>query len=273
MLQIQRIESLDLPELAPYRTMRYQLDHRQQGIFVAESAKVARRLIESDWPVISLVLMEKWLPAFEKHLAHRKENIRVFVAEKELLDKLTGYPTYQGVMALGKIPPRQNLESVLAKTSRPLLLVAADGIVNAQNMGALIRNCAAFSVNALLVGETCCSPFMRRSVGGSMGTIFRLPALELSDLAGTLRQLHARGIRCLAAHAHTNQKALPQAGFSHDCCIVLGSEGEGIRPMVLEQCDEHIAIPMPPDVDSLNVGSATAIFLYEAARQRGTMKR
>jgi tRNA G18 (ribose-2'-O)-methylase SpoU len=59
-----------------------------------------------------------------------------------------------------------------------------------------------------------------------------------------------------------------EADFTSDCCIVFGSEGSGISPAVLAECDEAVAIPMPPDVDSLNVASAAAVFLYEANRQR-----
>jgi TrmH family RNA methyltransferase len=80
--------------------------------------------------------------------------------------------------------------------------------------------------------------------------------------------LRQRGIRCIAAHPHTDKKFLSQTDFSGDCCLVFGSEGDGISPAVLAACDEAVAIPMPPEVDSLNVGAAAAVFLYEAARQR-----
>jgi TrmH family RNA methyltransferase len=64
---------------------------------------------------------------------------------------------------------------------------------------------------------------------------------------------------------------LSLADFTGDCCIVFGSEGYGLTPNVLAACDEAIAVPMPATVDSLNVGSAAAVFLYEASRQRGKM--
>ena len=78
------------------------------------------------------------------------------------------------------------------------------------------------------------------------------------------------GDRDIAAHPHTDQKFLSQANLSDDCCLVFGSEGYGLSPAVLAACDDTVAIPMPPKVDSLNVGSAAAVFLYEANRQRGT---
>ena len=118
-----------------------------------------------------------------------------------------------------------------------------------------------------------------------MGTILQLPVVELAKLSQRhqfttkphtttqtlvecLKELRVRGVHCLAAHPHANGKTLSQADFSGDCCIVFGSEGGGISAPVLEACDEAVTIPMPPTVDSLNVGAAAAVFLYAIARQR-----
>lgn len=271
MIRVRHIDSFDLPELQPYRTMRYQVEHRQQGIFVAEGEKVVRRLIESPLDLVSVMLPEKWLEDYRRMLAHRAQDVDVFVGPKSLLEQLIGFSMYQGVLAVGKVPPPPKLETVLETARRPLLLVATEAMSNSLNMGALVRNCAAFDAQGLLVGETCCSPFIRRAVRASMGTIFRLPAFELTSLAATLQVLRARGIRIIAAHPHTDQRTVTQAEFRGDCCVVLGSEGEGISPEVRAMCDDLVAIPMPPDVDSLNVASASAVFLYEVARQRGRM--
>jgi tRNA G18 (ribose-2'-O)-methylase SpoU len=104
-----------------------------------------------------------------------------------------------------------------------------------------------------------------------MGTIFQLPTVETASLVLSLRTLRKAGVHLVAAHPHTDKRTLTQGKFTGDCCIVMGSEGTGIRPEVLEICDEAVAIRMPPTVDSLNVTSATSVFLYEASRQRGLM--
>jgi 23S rRNA (guanosine2251-2'-O)-methyltransferase len=88
------------------------------------------------------------------------------------------------------------------------------------------------------------------------------------SLAQTLQELRARGVRCLAAHPRAGGKTLSQTDFSDDCCLIFGSEGNGISQTILEACDESVAIPMANGVDSLNVGAAAAVFLYEANRQR-----
>lgn len=271
MFTLHHIDSFDLPELQPYRTMRRQLEHQQQGILVAEGEKVVRRLLESRFTVVSILLPQKWLAELEPLLQARPEQVRVFAAEKELLETLTGFSMYQGLLAVGRIPQPSSLEEILARSARPWLLAAADGLSNAENLGALVRNCAAFKVQALIVGETSSSPFLRRAVRSSMGAIFQLPIVESVNLAQTLSDLRREAVRCIAAHPRSQGRTLSAANFASDSCLVLGSEGLGLSPGVLAACDATVSIPMPPAIDSLNVASAAAVFLYEANRQRGRM--
>src|SRR5439155_2842844 len=110
-------------------------------------------------------------------LQARSEMIQVFLAEKSLLETLTGFSMYQGLLAVGKVPLPLSLEEILKPSARPWLLAAVDGLSSAENLGALVRNCSAFGVLALIVGETSSSPFLRRAVRSSMGTIFQLPII------------------------------------------------------------------------------------------------
>jgi len=286
MFRIEKISAFDSPELRPYATMRRPLEQEREGIFVAEGVKVVQRLLRSNFTVVSVVIPESWLNDFRPLLEIRQEAITVYLADKKLLETLTGFSMFQGVLAVGRIPPPVSLDDIFSRNQKPLLFAAVDGLTNAENLGALVRNCVAFGVQALIVGETSSSPFLRRAVRNSMGTIFQLPVIELtklglrhkfttkphatnSTLPECLSGLRSRGVRCIAAHPHTDKKVLSQADFSSDCCLVFGSEGDGITPAVLESCDEAVAIPMPPTVDSLNVGAAAAVFLYEVSRQRG----
>ena len=271
MIRVEQITSLDSVELQAYRTMRWDFDHRRQGIFVAEGEKVVRRLLESQLTVVSLLLPEKWARVYEPLLARRTEDIRVFIAEKKLLENLTGFSMYQGIHGIGRIPAPRSAGEILASAPKPWLLAAVDGLSNAENVGGLVRNCAAFGVQSLVVGETCSSPWIRRAVRSSMGTVFELPVIEAGNLAAALRDLRSRGVRCVAAHPRDELIMLSKARLGEDCCLVFGSEGEGISEPVLAACDEAVAIPMPPEVDSLNVGAAAAVFLYEVCRQRGRM--
>ena len=170
---------------------------------------------------------------------------------------------------MGRIPPLPSLDELLARSATPRLLVALDGLSNTENLGVVVRNAAAFGAHGIITGPTCSSPWLRRAVRNSMGAIFHLPAVEVPQLADALGQLRRRGIHCVAAHPHTDRRQLSHARLTGDCCLVFGSEGHGISPAVLAECDEAVAIPMAKEIDSLNVASASAAFLYEAARQRG----
>jgi tRNA G18 (ribose-2'-O)-methylase SpoU len=271
MYHVRHIDSFDSPELQPYRTMRRQMDHRKAGIFVAEGEKVVRRLLGSQFAVVSVLLPEKWFQELEPVLAARPEVVSVFVAEKKLLETLTGFSMYQGLLAVGTVPAPPSIEALLRGSQRPRLFAATDGLSSAENLGALVRNCAAFNAHGLLVGETCTSPYLRRAVRSSMGAAFELPMIETENLAQALQVLRADGVHCVAAHPHGDGRTLTQAKLSGDCCLVFGSEGYGLSSAVLAACDEAVAVPMSPRVDSLNVGSAAGVFLYEANRQRGRM--
>src|SRR5882672_547359 len=113
MPKVQKISSLELPALAPYRTLRRPLEHREQGIFVAEGEKVVRRLLKSEFTVLSLLMPEKWFLEYEPLIRSRPENISVYLAEKNTLEELTGFSMFQGVLAVGKIPEAHTLDTVL----------------------------------------------------------------------------------------------------------------------------------------------------------------
>jgi tRNA G18 (ribose-2'-O)-methylase SpoU len=271
MLHLHRDFDDALPELAPYKSLRRARDLERRRLFVAEGDKVVRRLLESPFEVVSLLLTDEWLKRIQPLLEARSENIEVFVTTKAQIESTTGFTCHQGIKAVGRVPKTSVLDEVLARATRPWLLVAVEGLANAENLGLVVRNSAAFGAQAIIAGETSSSPFLTRAIRCSMGAIFKLPAIETPNLAATLMQLKSRGVGIIAAHPHTDQLTPSRAHFSTDCCIVFGNEGYGLSPAVLALCDELVAIPMQLGVDSLNVGSAAAAFLYEAARQRGNM--
>ena len=180
---------------------------------------------------------------------------------------------YQGVLALAKVPPSDALDHLLAAAPRPRLFVALEGLSNAENLGVIVRNTVAFGAHGLILGETCAPPYLRRAVRSSMGTIFKLRSVQSTNLPATIRDLRRGGIQVVAAHPHTTGKTISQANLAEECCIVFGSEGGGLSAEVLEACNEAAAIPMEHGTDSLNVASASAVFLYEAHRQRTTLQR
>ena len=231
MFRVEKISSLDLPELQPYRHHAASGGTRSQGIFVAEGEKSCAGCWKAVSPSFRSCCRKNGWTDFRPLLEARPEPITVYLAEKTLLETLTGFSMFQGVLAVGKIPPPVSLDELLSTNRKPRLLVAVDGLTNAENLGALVRNCVAFGVQALLVGETCSSPFCAGLVRNSMGTVFQLPVIEtgengqrhrsspsrtssaetlpgecLQELRATRRPLHRR------ASAH-GQKVFVAGGF------------------------------------------------------------
>ncbi len=268
-MKLIKVESLEIPGLEPYRTMRRPAEHRARGIFVAEGEKVVRRLVESDLKIVSVLLTKEWLKAYSGLLENRDIEEGVFVAEKDLIEQIVGYGLHQGIMAIGKVPAEIDLFQTLEKLEKPRLLVAVDGIANSENMGVIVRNCAAFGVDALVVGETSCDPYLRRSVRNSMGTIFSLGISRVEDLSTSLKTLRKEfSFQVIAAHPRGESIDINSVDLTKDVCIVFGSEGAGISSSVLNECTVSAKIPMQNSVDSMNVASSVGVILYEVSRQR-----
>ena len=268
-LHIHPVQALDAPELALYLNLKRVEEHERAGVLVAANIKVVKRLLASRFTVVSALLTPAWLEKLGPQLRARPEDISVYVADQKVLETITGYKLHQGALAVAKIPPLPDLETLLKNSPRPLLLAAVEGIASAENLGAVVRSCAAFGAHFLIVGETCGSPFQRRAVAGSMGTIFEQPLVRADNLVATLTALRARGVRCLAAHPRPGAMKLSAVDLRGDCCLVFGAEGPGLTASVLAACADAVEIPMPSHMNSLNVAVAAGVFLYEATRQRG----
>jgi len=198
----------------------------------------------------------------------QNRSFTIYISEKQILESIIGYNLHQGIMAVAEVPEECSLKETISSLKHPHLLVALDGLVNAENVGVVVRNCAGFDVDAILVAETSSSPYLRRSVRNSMGAVFQLPVVHLSNLAEDLKTLHRNyQTNIIAAHPH-GEITLQEADMRGDVCIVFGNEGEGISQTVVNVCSQRAAIPMMNETDSLNVASASAVFLYEARKQR-----
>ncbi len=264
-LNIHATANLDSPGLEPYRTLRRPLDHLHQGIFVAEGGRVVLRLLATNLPLISILLTPEWLERVRPLLEGRPEpTIDIFLAESRIVHSIVGYRLHQGIMAVARVPPEPSFDDLPASHT----LVALDGLTQAENVGVIVRSCAAFGVDAIIAGETSCSPYLRRAVRNSMGGVFKLAVFHPADLGSTLAMLRDRhGTRLVAADAHA-PSPLGTYHFGERVCIIAGNEDSGISPALLRLCDDRIKIPMRTGTDSLNVATALGVFLYELRRNR-----
>ena len=260
------IEITDLahPALAPYfRLTEAQLRNKRnpdQGIFIAESHKVIGHALDAGCVPLSFLMERRQIEGVSGSLLERCPDTPVYTADRETLAKLTGYELTRGCLCAMRRPAPKTVAEVTANARRIAVL---DGIVDAANVGAILRSAAALHMDAVLLSPACCDPLHRRAVRVSMGTVFQIPWARLEqDWPDTLRSL---GIKT-AALALTDRSVGvddPARAAEERLALVLGTEGDGLSDEIIRQCDYTVKIPMSHGVDSLNVAAAAAVAFWE----------
>ena len=199
--------------------------------------------------------------------------IPIAEVDRTKLDKMSAYARHQGIVAFAAEQNYSTVDDMLAlanERGEAPLLVIADGILDPQNLGALIRVAECTGAHGVLIPK-------RRAVGltalvgrASAGAIEHLPVARVPNVTGAIEDLKQRGFWIFAA----DMGGTPyySSDFSGPVAIVLGSEGEGISRLVREKCDFVTSIPLHGKVQSMNVSTAAAVILAEAARQRDLKK-
>jgi len=184
------------------------------------------------------------------------------------LDRLSGGKS-QGIAAFIKQFKYQDIEDVLARKGRfrDKLLVLLDSVSDPQNLGALIRTAYSFGADGVVIPERRAAPVTSTVIKSSAGAAHHLPVARVTNLAQTIDELKKTGFWIYGAEARSGRD-FTELDYGGNVALVLGSEGEGIRELVLKKCDFLISIPMPGDLDSLNVSVAAGIILHGIARKR-----
>jgi TrmH family RNA methyltransferase len=185
--------------------------------------------------------------------------------DESILASLAETETSPGLLALAR-RPRFADDAPLASPA-PLVVVAV-ALQNPGNLGGLLRTAEATGASGAYLTRGTADPFAWKALRGSMGSAFRLPHVRVGEPGPLLERLRARGLRVVAAVAEGGA-AYTAARLRGPLALVLGNEGAGLDDDLLALADERVAIPLCPPVESLNVGVAAGVLLFEAARQRG----
>ena len=252
------IHDIEDERIAFYRSLRYTPKlHTDNRVFVAEEEKVVVKLLNSDVEVVSVFGTNDYL---ERHAALIKSrNIpqdKIFRADISLMKQIVGYRLHSGFMAIGKEPEETPLEQL------PFPPIVLNALANAENVGSIVRNAAAFGFQSIIWDAASVSPYLRRSVRVSMGNVFKLKVHHATSVVDTLNVLKSMGCEIVAVEI--TDSLIPMQSYEpkdKNYCLIFGSEGKGISPDVLELSDRVIHIPISVDVPSLNVASSSAIIL------------
>ena len=270
------ITSFDNPALDPYaRLTEHQLRSRLEpelGIFIAESTTVIRLALDAGCQPLSILSERRHIEGAAKELIARCDDIPVYTADNEVLAKLTGFPLSRGVLACMRRPKLPTVEELCAGAHRIAIL---ENIVDATNVGAIVRSAAALGIDALLLTPSCCDPLIRRAARVSMGTVFQIPWTYIGEVAGDwpgngIAWLHSLGFKAAAMALSVRSVSIDDAALKQEerLALILGTEGTGLVEDTIALCDYTVKIPMLHGVDSLNVAAASAVAFWET-RYRG----
>ncbi|WP_374473639.1 23S rRNA (guanosine(2251)-2'-O)-methyltransferase RlmB [Arenimonas sp.] len=201
----------------------------------------------------------------------RRRDVPVRRIPLQSLEGIAGGLRHQGAIAryeAAKPTDEKELPRLVEEAGGNALVLVLDGVQDPHNLGACLRTAAAAGVTAVVIPKDKAAPINATVRKTSAGAADRIPVVSVTNLARALRALQEMGVWIygLEGEATTPIHAIDLTG---NIALVMGGEGEGMRRLTREHCDGLVKIPMPGEMESLNVSVATGVALFEAVRQRG----
>lgn len=204
--------------------------------------------------------------------------ISLQLTAKDTLTKLAESPQHQGVVLQARpqtLPDEQMLYELIddyQSKQKSILLLVLDQITDPNNLGACLRTAVAMGVSAVVVPKHHSSSITPAVVKVAVGATEFIPFIQVTNLARTLEKIKQQGVFVFGTALDETAKAVQDCDLTGNIAIIMGSEGDGIRRLTAESCDQLVYIPMSGNehgfMQSLNVSVATGMMLYEASRQR-----
>jgi 23S rRNA (uridine2479-2'-O)-methyltransferase len=250
-------------------TLRRRREKRQrEGIFFLEGARPINQALAHGWRITTFA-SAPGLSGWARDILARSQAERHVEMPTALLAKLSAKSEPSELLALVSMPA-DDLDRILLAPD--LLVVVCDRPANPGNLGSIIRSCDALGAHGLVITGHSVDLYDPETISASVGSLFALPAVRLPShtalepwLAATKQRL---GVLQMVGCDETGERLLSDPDFRGPTLLVMGNEQWGMSAAYHERCDVIARIPMTGAASSLNVASATSIFLYEIARQR-----
>lgn len=270
------ITDFDAPELDVYaRLTEAQLlnkDHPEDGLFIAESPKVISRALDGGYEPVSVLVEKKQVLEDAETIAvlGKCGNVPVYTAEFEVLTKLTGFKLTRGMLCAMKRRRLPGLREICNGCDRIAVL---ENVMNPTNVGAIFRSAAALHMDAVILTGGCSNPLYRRASRVSMGTVFQIPWTFVDNSViwpeEGMKILRELGFKTAAMALKEDSVSIddPELMKEDKLAVILGTEGDGLAPETIADCDYTVMIPMSHGVDSLNVAAASAVAFWQLGKR------
>jgi 23S rRNA (guanosine2251-2'-O)-methyltransferase len=219
------------------------------------------------------ILAQGRTPALQELLGlARSRGVKVSFRTREQLTAMVGTPHHQGVVARVAAASYTDLGSLLqvaAERTEPAFLVALDQVQDPRNLGAILRSVEVTGAHGVIVSKHHAAGVTPAAAKSATGAAEWVKVARVTNLVQSLEALKKEGVWIVGA-ATRGGMAPWTADLRSPVCLVLGGEGEGLRPLVARTCDLLLTLPMRGRLESLNVAAVAAVLCYEVVRQRGS---
>ena len=261
-----KISSRDNSLLRQARSVR---DGKTDDLIFVEGLRLAEEALHSGLEIEAVIYSDEI--AEKERAARFLEAVtlvctRMAVVSEQLLATVSYTKTPQGIILLAKQPESGKARLEMSQGGAPLLVIL-HGINNPVNVGAIMRSAEAAGTTGVITTANTADPFSPKSLRGAMGSAFRLPIWKGASYSEALSWCAARNIRTICADVKASV-LYTDVDWTTPRALIVGPESTGLSPEDVAAADEAVRIGMHGEVESLNVGVAAGILLYEAARQR-----
>jgi 23S rRNA (guanosine2251-2'-O)-methyltransferase len=194
------------------------------------------------------------------------KGVRVRVVQAEALERRCGSSAHQGICADAGSYPYVSAEELL--TGEEPLVVALDQVQDPQNLGSICRTAECAGASGVVIPERRAAEVTPSVCKASAGAVEHLRIARVRNVADFLGQARAAQCWCYGASAEGATMTYEQPDYRGGVVLVLGSEGQGLRPRVAASCDALISLPLHGRIESLGVSAAAAAVLYEILQNR-----
>ena len=254
---MQIITSVKNPQAAAWRRLKSRLDREEAGLFLVEGAKMAAEAARMPGRIQALLVdLDR-----QEQYARLMESAPcpVTLVSAHVLAAVCDTKTPQGVAAVVALAKPPDLSGLGRR------VVAMDGVQDPGNVGTILRTADAAGFTGALLSCACADPYSQKALRATMGSIFRLPVLTVSDLPGALARLREGGKAILSSQLD-GRPFFEREDIGDSYCLVIGSEGSGVSPKVQAQATHRFRLPMRGGAESLNAAVAAGIMMYSLTR-------
>ena len=235
------------------------------GLFAAEGIKLFRELLLEGVKLARVFCTARAIEKYSDELS--RAECEIFEVTDEVYDKLSFEKNPEGIFAVAE---KTRLYSTASETPGDGGFVMLDRVQNPSNVGTVIRTASALGVSRILLGAGCADVFGPKTIRAAMGTLFKVNICVTDDICREIEEIQKSGAQVFAAALDETSEDVAKVSFSHDDCLLIGNEGEGISKEALALCARKVIIPMRQNTESLNAAAAATILIWE--KQKGAQK-